>query len=419
MLHAAKPYLLRIVGPNCIGLMVPPLGLDASFSHLAAQSGGIAFLSQSGAIATAMLDWAVPRGIGFSHVASLGDMANVDFGDMLDYLAVAPDTNAILLYVEGVTHCRKFMSAARAAARNKPVLVLKAGRSHARARAASSHTGALAGADAVYDAAFRRAGMLRVDTMAELFAAAETLASTREQIGDRLAILSNGGGAGVLATDAPIAAGGHLAELSTATVDALDKVLPANWSGGNPVDIIGDASGERYAKALSVLIDDRENDAILVLNCPSALAEPAECAQAVIDAATAAGSAAFDGRNLFTAWPGEHSARAARQLFTQARIATYDTPDGAVGAFMHRVRHHRNRELLMETPPAQTDAFAPGFAAARQVIVRAVAAGQGWLDPEATAAVLAAYGIRSPPIVRPATRRKRPPSPPQSAFRWH
>ena len=186
-LDAARPHLMRIVGPNCVGIMVPRLGLDATFSHLAAPAGDIAFISQSGAMVTAMLDWAVPRDIGFSHVVSLGDMADVDFGDMLDYLAADPHTRAILLYVEGITHGHKFMSAARAAARIKPVLALKAGRSNAGARAATSHTGVLAGADAVYDAVFRRAGMLRVGTMAELFDAAETLALTHEQVGERLA----------------------------------------------------------------------------------------------------------------------------------------------------------------------------------------------------------------------------------------
>src|SRR5271155_5552159 len=278
-LAAAKPHLLRIVGPNCVGIMVPRLGLDATFSHLAAQAGDIAFLSQSGAMITAMLDWAVPRGIGFSHIVSLGDMADVDFGDMLDYIAADPGTRAILLYIEAITHARKFMSAARAAARNKPVLVVKVGRFAEAAHAAASHTGALAGADAVYEAAFRRAGMLRVDTMAELFDAAETLALTREQVGERLAILTNGGGAGVLATDALMAAGGRLAELSQDTIAELNRCLPATWSHGNPVDIIGDAPGTRYADALAVLIGDPEVDAILVLNCPTALAQPEEAAR--------------------------------------------------------------------------------------------------------------------------------------------
>jgi acetyltransferase len=395
-LDAATPYLLRIVGPNCVGIMVPRLGLDATFSHLAAPAGDIAFLSQSGAMITAMLDWAVPRGIGFSHVVSLGDMADVDFGDMLDYLAADQHTRAILLYVESVTHGRKFMSAGRAAARLKPVLVLKAGRSQAGARAASSHTGALAGADAVYEGAFRRAGMLRVGTMAELFDAAETLALTREQIGDRLAIVTNGGGAGVLAADALEAAGGQLATLSQQTIADLNRLLPVTWSHGNPVDIIGDAPGKRYADALATLIRDRDADAILVLNCPTALAQSEEAAKAVTQVIATAEAAVLRGRNIITAWLGEHSARAARQLFAQARIATYETPDSAIIGFLHRVHYRRNQQLLMETPPARSAAFAPDVGAARRIIATALSAGKPWLDPEEANAILAAYGI---PIV--------------------
>jgi acetyltransferase len=391
-LGAAKPHLVRIVGPNSLGIMVPRLRLDASFSHLAAPAGDVAFLSQSGAMITAMIDWAMPRGIGFSHVVSLGDMADVDFGDMLDYLAADPHTRAILLYVEGITHGRKFMSAARAASRIKPVLVLKAGRSDASARAAVCDPGALAGADAAFDAAFRRAGMLRVETMAELFDAAETLALTREQVGERLAILTNGGGVGVLATDALLAAGGRLAELSPDTIARLSQHLPATWGRSNPVGIIGDAPATTYADALTALIGDAEVDAILVLNCPTALAQPEETAGAVIDAVGAAAGALRD-RNVFTAWLGEHSASAARRLFAEARIATYETPDNAVGGFMHRVRHRRNRELLMETPPARADAFEADPGAARRVITTALAAGKTWLDTPAIGAVLAAYGI--------------------------
>jgi acetyltransferase len=251
----------------------------------------------------------------------------------------------------------------------------------------------LAGADAVHDAVFRRAGMLRVGTMADLFDAAETLALTREQVGDRLAILTNGGGAGVLAADALAAAGGRLAELSQNTIAQLTQRLPRTWSRRNPVDIVGDAPGTRYADALAVLIRDAEVDAILVLNCPTALAEPEETARAVTDAVGAAEPRVLRDRNVITAWLGEYSAKAARQLFAKARIATYETPDSAVGAFMHRVHHRRNRELLMETPPARADAFEADQRAARRVIATALAAGEGWLDTEATAAVLAAYGI--------------------------
>jgi acetyltransferase len=395
-LDAARPYLLRLVGPNCVGIMVPGLGLDASFSHLAPPSGAIAFVSQSGAMITAMLDWAAPRGIGFSHVVSLGDMADVDFGDMLDYLAADAHTSAILLYVEGITHGRKFMSAARAAARLKPVLVLKAGRSKGGARAAASHTGMLAGSDRVYDAAFRRAGMLRAGTMAELFDAAATLALTGVQDGERIAILTNGGGAGVLASDALEAAGGRLATLSAGTIAKLDGVLPATWSRGNPVDIIGDAPGPRYGAALETVFADDGVDAVLVLNCPTALAGPEDAARAVIDRVAAMPASARHGRNIFTAWLGEQSAGAARKLFNAARLPTYDTPDEAVTGFLHRVRYQRNQALLMETPPARPDRFEPDVKTAGAAIATALADGRSWLDASEVEAVLGAYRIALP-----------------------
>jgi acetyltransferase len=298
------------------------------------------------------------------------------------------------------------MSAARAASRIKPVLVLKAGRSNAGARAATSHTGALAGADAVYDAVFRRAGTLRVETMAELFDAAETLALTRDQVGDRLAILTNGGGAGVLATDALIAAGGQLGELSGDTVHELNRVLPATWSHRNPVDIIGDAAGKRYSDALNTLIRDREIDAVLVLNCPTALAQPEDTARAVIDAVGAAEPGVLRGRNVITSWLGEHSARGARQLFAEARIATYETPDSAVTGFLHRVRHRRNQELLLETPPARSDAFEPDVVAAQRVLTTALAAGKSWPTPKRPVRYSRPMGFRSLPTTLPGIRTR-------------
>ena len=395
-LAASRPYLLRLVGPNCVGIMVPGLGLDASFSHIAPARGDLAFVSQSGAMITTVLDWAAPRGIGFSHVVSLGDMADVDFGDMLDYLAIDKNTRAILLYVEAIKEARKFMSAARAAARLKPVLVVKVGRFAESARAAASHTGALAGSDAVYDAAFRRAGMLRVGDMAELFDAVETLALARAPQGERLAILTNGGGPGVLATDALMGLGGKLATLSPAAIETLDKVLPRTWSRGNPVDIIGDADGARYRAALSALLADDENDAVLVMNCPTALAGSAETAQAVIDAVE---KTVTKPRNVFTVWLGEQSAAAARALFSRARIPTYDTPDSAIRGFMHGVQYRRNHELMMEIPAARTTGFEPDLAAAQAAIGRALAAGRQWLAADEIAQLLAAYGI---PFAAPA-----------------
>jgi acetyltransferase len=405
-LDAARPYLLRLVGPNGIGVIVPRIGLDASVSHLAPPAGDIAFVSQSGAMIGAMLDWAAPRGIGFSHVVSLGEMADVDIGDMLDFLAADPHARAILLYIESVTHGRKFMSAARAAARGKPVLVLKAGRSGAGSRAAASYSGVLAASDMVYDAAFRRAGMLRVGGMAELFNAAETLALTGTQIGDGLAILTNSGSAGVLAADALDAAvglhptglsrGGRLAPLSAETRGQLDQVLPAYWSRDNPVDILGDAPGERYAAALEVLLGDPGIDSLLILNCPTGLAEPAAAADAVIATLAAAAPDLRRGRNILTAWLGGDMAAAARRRFNAARMASYETPEAAVSGFFHRVEYQRNQALLIETPPLRLDPFEPDVARVRDIFGNAVRGGRSWLDAGEAAAVLAAYGIPQP-----------------------
>jgi acetyltransferase len=396
-LDAARPHLLRLLGPNCGGVAVPRIGLDASVSHLAPAAGDIAFVSQSGDVTGAMLDWAAPRGIGFSHVVSLGEMADVDFGDMLDYLAGDPHTRAILLYVEGITRGRKFMSAARAAARGKPVLVLKAGRSSAAVRAAAADPGRLAADDAVHDAAFRRAGMLRVVGMAELFDAAETLALTGTQIGDRLAILTNGGGAGMLAADALEMAGGRLAVLAPETRERLGRILPPIGGGDNPIDIGGDATGERYAAALAALIADRGVDAFLVLNCPTAFAEPEAAARAVIAMFAAASPDVLRGRNVFTAWLGEASAAAARRRFAGARIAGYETPEAAVSGFFHRVEYQRNQALLMEAPPLRLDPFEPDAASVRAILANAVHGGRSWLGAAETAAVLAAYGIPALP----------------------
>jgi len=393
-LDAARPTLMRLVGPNCVGVMVPDIGLDASFSHIAPRRGDLAFVSQSGAMITAVLDWAAARDIGFSHVVSLGDMADVDFGDMLDYLATDAKTRAILLYVEGLREARKFMSAARAAARLKPVLVVKVGRFAESARAAASHTGALAGSDAVYDAAFRRAGMLRVADMTEMFDAVETLALTRPLRGERLTILTNGGGPGVLATDALIGMGGHLSQLSPKTVERLNALLPPTWSHANPVDIIGDANGHRYADAMSALLDDDGSDAILVLNCPTALADPQECAQSVIDVMNDARPGESGTKpTVLTSWLGEQSVAAARQLFAKARIATYETPDSAIRGYMHRVHFRRNQQLLLEVPAARPDTFEPDVTAARSVIERAVGEKREWLEVEEIAKLLVAYGI--------------------------
>ena len=387
MLDAARPHTLRIVGPNCLGVMVPGAGLNASFAHIPPKRGNLAFVAQSGAIVTSVLDWATARGIGFSHFVSLGDMSDVDFGDMLDYLASQIDVRGVLLYIEAITDARKFMSAARAAARIKPVIVIKSGRHPAAARAAASHTGALAGRDAVYDAAFRRAGMLRVNDIGGLFGAVETLGMAQRPSGDRIGILTNGGGIGVMAVDALMDYGGRLAELSEETIAALDAVLPPTWSRGNPVDIIGDAPPERYAKSLEILLAAKDTDAILVLNCPTAIASGEAAAQAVVD--TVAGNK----RCVLTSWLGEDAAAGARRLFGEHRIPTYFTPERAMRAFVDMVAYRRNQEALAETPPSVPEDFVAETTAAREVIDRVLDSGREWLSEPEAKAVLDAYGI--------------------------
>jgi len=402
MLQAARPHLLRIVGPNCLGIMVPGVGLNASFGHVQPFRGNIAFVAQSGAVQTSVLDWATSKGIGFSHFVSVGNMSDVDFGDMLDYLAADFTAKAILLYIETITHVRKFMSAGRAASRMKPVVVVKAGRHYEGARAAASHTGALAGADEVYNAAFQRAGMLRVMDMQALFDAVETLAMSHQFSGDRLAILTNGGGLGVLATDVLIDEKGRLAELSPETIACLNSVLPNTWSHNNPVDIIGDAPPGRYVDALKALLEDKGVDALLVLNCPTAVTSRTEAAQAVVDTLKESGSKAGF-RGIFTSWLGENTAREARKIFAENRIPTYETPSEAVHGFMRIVRYRHSQEMLMQTPPNIPEAFEPETDKAKTIVNEALSQGRGWLTEIEAKAILAAYKIPVVPTYQATT----------------
>ncbi|MEO7496619.1 MAG: GNAT family N-acetyltransferase [Massilia sp.] len=393
-LDAAHPYILRLLGPNCVGLLVPGIGLNASFAHTGALPGHLAFVSQSGALVTGILDWAKSRGIGFSKFISLGDSADVDFGDILDYLAGDPATRAILLYMEDVRYARKFMSAARAAARGKPVLVLKAGRAPEGAKAAASHTGALAGSDDVYDAAIRRAGMLRVFTTEELFAAVETLTHARPSAGERLAIMTNGGGPGVMATDALSVGGGKLAPISPETLRQLDEVLPSTWSRANPVDIIGDAPAERYRQTLELLLKDDQNDAILFIHAPTAIVPSADIARAIAPLARASS------RNVLACWLGGDSVAEARRIFSESGIPTFATPEDAVSGFLQIVHYRQNQNLLMQVPPAACSAVLVDRAGARAVIHAALAEGRYLLSEPESKAVLAAYGI---PVVQTRT----------------
>ena len=385
MLDAARPHLLRILGPNCIGALVPGHGLNASFAPGQALAGELAFVTQSGALATAMLDWANARGIGFSHFVSLGDSADVDFGDLLDYLGSDPHTRAILLYIESVKHARKFMSAARAAARNKPVVLVKAGRRPDGARAAASHTGALAGSDPVFDAAVRRAGMLRVDTLEALFDAAQTLARVRHWRGPRLAVLTNGGGAGVLAADT--LGSGELATLSDATLARLDACLPANWSRGNPVDIIGDAPPQRYVDALRVLLGAPEVDGLLFMHAPTAIAPATGIAQACLPLLREVGTP------VLTCWLGGQRVAAARALYDEQGIACYATPEQATAAWLQLRDYHAAQAALMQLPESRTELQYPDREGARALVDAALARGGEWLDELDAKHLLGAYGI--------------------------
>ena len=392
MLNAARVHTLRILGPNCIGMLSPHVGLNASFSHISAQPGELAFVSQSGALVTAMLDWAGSRGIGFSHFVSLGEHADIDFGDLLDFLGSDAKTRAILLYIESVEDARKFMSAARAAARNKPVIVVKAGRSAAGQAAAASHTGALAGSDAVFDAAIERAGMLRVTSLQDLLLAAETLARFRDGPSSDLIVLTNGGGAGVMAADAAASENVPMAVLNAATVARLNKVLPANWSHGNPIDIIGDAPGQRHLDALAALSAE-QNSAVLFIHAPTAIVSSTEIARSLMPAVTTAP------RRVLGCWLGDGAVAQARQIFRDAGVPDYNTPEEAVRAFSFLRTYRLNQEALLQTPPAHSAARPADLPRIRQIVNDVLTSGRELLTKPEAKDLLEAAGL---PVV--ATR---------------
>ena len=390
--RAAQEHGMRLIGPNCLGIIMPGVGLNASFSAHTPAAGNLALISQSGAIATGMVDWAAQRAVGFSGIVSVGDQQDVDIADLLDYFALDEKTQAILLYIEAIKDAHKFMSAARAAARIKPVVVVKSGRMAQGAKAAATHTGALAGSDAVYDAAFQRAGILRVSDLRELFDCAETLGRVKSPPGKRLAILTNGGGIGVLAVDRLVELGGISAGISHAIRDKLDGVLPPTWSRANPVDIIGDAGPARYAAALEALLADPGNDAILVMNVQTAIA-PAD-----LIAETVAGVVRnyrtkhrMSPKPVLAAWVGADPAIG--DVLSGAGIPNYPTEDDAVRGFMHLVRHRELVEALAQVPPAMPSEFEPDTETARKIVAAALADRRQWLDPVEIKRLLAAYEI--------------------------
>ncbi len=372
VLKAARPYLLRILGPGGIGLVAPPAGLNASAAHAGAKPGKIAFISQSSTVMTAVLDWARQHGIGFSRVVSLVAGGDIDLGDMLDYLAGDDDTAAIIMHIESVTCARKFISAARLAARGKPVVALKAGRS---------------GDDKVYDAVIRRAGMLRVYSSADLFDAVETVARARPGRGTRLAIMSNGSGTGQLAADALQYVHGKLAQFAPETGKRLARELPAGLSLANPIDIGGEASAERHAAVAGALLADPNADALLVVHAPSSATASTGVAQALVPLVQQSS------RCVLSCWLGGEAVAGARQVFADAGLPSYDTPEKAVRAFSQVVQYSRNQALLIEVPGQVPAHSVPERQAARHLVEAARAAGHAELPQADLAAVLAAYGL--------------------------
>jgi acetyltransferase len=394
-LDAANPYLLRILGPNSAGLLAPGIGLNASIALGGAAAGRIAFVSESGALMSGVLDWAHFRGIGFSSFISLGESSDVDFGDVLDYLASDAGTSAILLHVESLRYARKFMSAARAAARSKPTLVLKAGRSLEGPTAGACLSGVLASPDDVFDAAIRRAGMLRVYTTEQLFAAVETLARAKRMVGDRLAIIGNGAGPVVLAADALQYGGGHEAVLQETTVQKLRALIP-EWRGSGPLNLRGDAPPERYRDVVEVLLHDPGANAVLMIHAPNAVADPADVARAVAPIAKASS------RNVLGCWFGVQSVVEARTIAAEAGMPSYRTPEEAVNGFLQIVHYRENQNLLMQVPASIGDGE-PDREGARRLVREALARGHYLLSDPETKAILAAYGIPVVPTRAAAT----------------
>jgi acetyltransferase len=347
ILVASKKYGIRVIGPNCIGIIRPRNNLNATFLDKMPKPGNVAFLSQSGALGSAILDWALHENIGFSNFVSVGSMLDVDFGDLIDYFGSDPKTRSILMYIEGITEARKFMSAARHFARTKPIIVVKSGKFSESAKAAASHTGSLSGEDAIYDAAFKRAGVVRVNEIADLFNAAEVLGTQPLPKGPRLAIITNAGGPGVMATDSLIAQGGKLAKLSQKTLDSLNAVLPTFWSHGNPVDVLGDARSERYKAAVEACLIDENIDGILIVFTQQAVSESVEIAKNIVELVR---SKSYQDKTILTSFMGYGAVQEANSILNANNIPTYTTPEQAIRTYMYMYNYQRNIDLLYETP---------------------------------------------------------------------
>ncbi len=387
---------MRILGPNCLGIIVPGISLNASFAAATPQKGHIGFISQSGALCTSVLDWAIDEGIGFSYFVSVGNMLDVSMADLIDYFGSATETRSIILYIESLQHAREFMSATRAFARTKPIVAYKAGRFSESAAAAASHTGAMAGVDAVYEAAFQRAGIVRIFEVDDMFDCAELLARQQPPRGDRLAIITNAGGPGVMTTDALIALDGELAKISDDTVEKLNECLPPFWSHGNPVDVLGDAPPDRFAKALEIVVKDEGVDAVLVILTPQAMTDPTATAHAVGKVAAKAH------KPILAAWMGGHMVSDGLQILNEAGIPSYTAPEKAIRAFMHLVSYARNLEILHETPRDLPVSFSLDRKRLRGVFNTILTEGSEILSENVSKSFLEAYEI---PVTKPHLAR--------------
>ncbi len=387
---------MRILGPNCLGIIVPGIHLNASFATATPKKGHIGFISQSGALCTSVLDWAIDEGIGFSHFVSVGNMLDVSMADLIDYFGSATDTQSIILYIESITEAREFMSAARAFSRTKPIVAYKAGRFAESAQAAASHTGAMAGVDAVYEAAFQRAGIERIFLIEDMFDCAELLARQRPPKGSRLAIVTNAGGPGVMTTDHVIERTGELAQLSEKTIERLNAVLPPFWSHHNPIDVLGDAPPDRYARALEIVLEDEEVDAALVILTPQSMTDPTRTAEAVAEVASKRH------KPILAAWMGGSTVEEGCQVLNKANIPTYRTPEKAVRAFMHLVSYARNLSTLHETPRDIPVSFRLDRQQLRTIFDTVLTEGSEILSENLSKAFLEAYDI---PVTKPWVAR--------------
>ncbi len=372
--QSAESNGMALLGPNCLGFIRPKLNLNASFSRKMPHKGGMAFISQSGALCSAVLDWSVKEHVGFSYFVSIGEMVDIGFHDLIDYFGNDSDTKAILIYMETMTQARRFMSAARSFARTKPIIVLKVGRSQEGAKAALYHTGSITGNNQIFDAAFKRAGVLRVGSIAELFDCAKNLSMQRRPTGDRLAIITNAGGPGVIATDALIDQKGNLAVLSPETLELLNQNMPSFWSRGNPIDLLADADSLRYQKALNACLRDQNVDGILAILTPQAMTDAAAVARELV------GIAKGSYKTVLASFMGEDDVAEGRRILSQGKIPAYEKPEDAVRSFLNMVEYQRNLRLLAETPATIPHAFSPNTGKNRKIISEISSSGRIYIN---------------------------------------